>query len=243
MDWTDDYEFRAGILPSAIIVSPLIIPVYIINLDEADSIGSILLSGVIIVAFLYAISFQVRKKGSSIQEQLWKKFGGSPSTRFLRWSDSKIDEESKKQLYDAIRFYCMFDLCSKDEEKINPIEADERIKQAFSQIKPLVYHEDPNGKWAKYNAEYGFNRNLLGCRMYWICSAAIGVIICEIGWHLSGKFCFIFGGVLDLLLFLWAVIWSILVLPEVVKYPDELYAISMWHSFLVIIKKYKLLVK
>lgn len=237
MNWTDDYELRARIIPSAIIIFPIVIPVYLIIQDQASSFVSFLFSGAIIIALLYAISFSVREKGANIQEQLWKRWDGPPSTRFLRWRDSTIDEDMKKQIHEAVRLYCELNLYSRDEEQMNPEEADKKINQAFLHVKPFVYHADPNGKWTKYNAEYGFNRNLLGCKMYWICSATIGVVICGVGWYFSEKINFVLGVVLDSLLFLWAVAWGGYVLPRTVQVPADLYAKSVWQSFLVIIKK------
>ena len=65
-------------------------------------------------------------------------------------------------------------------------EADEKIGDAFIQVKHLVYYDDPKGMWRKYNAEYGFNRNLLGCKYLWIALSVVGVIICGFCWHFTG---------------------------------------------------------
>lgn len=237
MEWLDEYEIRARIIPSLIILLPLMIPIYLFVQDVMATIASLVFSGTIFFSFLYTVSFFVRKNGSNLEKKLWAQEGASPSTRILRWSDNTLSPNTKKQLHEAVKQYCHIDLASKEEEQNDPIESDKKIQDAFNQVKNLVYYDDPNGKWNKFNAEYGFNRNLLGSKWYWFASTIIGIVFSWVLWCYTCNLYYIYGLIINFLLFFMALLWTAYLLPNFVVDPANYYALAVWNSFLVIMKK------
>ena len=155
------------------------VPVFLIVYGEMTSIVSFFQNSVCCPS---SPSFIIRKCGSNYENDLWD---GAPSTRILRWRDDTFSVPVKTQLHEAVRSYCGITLSGTEDERIDPREADEKIIDAFSQVKHFVYHNDPNGTWKKFNAEYGFNRNLLGCKYLWVVLSAVGVVICGICWYFT----------------------------------------------------------
>ncbi len=237
MNRFDDYEIRARILPAIIVFLPVMIPVFLIVYGEMTATVSFLFSGIVLAALVYPLSFIVRRPGSRLEKTLWEQWGGPPSTRVMRWRDNTFSISLKTELHKAVRDYCGITLSDLDEEQNDPPEADEKIGDAFIQVKHLVYHDDPKGMWRKYNAEYGFNRNLLGCKYLWIALSVVGVIICGFCWHFTGDSAYVVGSFINLTILIIAVVLTRYILPETVKDPAEYYASSVWQSFLVIVKR------
>lgn len=237
VNWFDDYEIRARILPAIIVFLPIMIPIFLIIHSEMSSISSFLFSGLVLAAILYPLSFIIRISGSNFEKELWNQWDGPPSTRILRWRDKTLTVTLKTQLHEAVRSHCGITLSSIEEEQNNPYEADEKIRDAFTQVKHFVYYNDPNGIWKKFNAEYGFNRNLLGNKHLWISLSTVGVITCGVCWYFARDSAYIVGATIDTAILIIVVVLVRYVLPTAVKDPAERYAASIWHSFLTILKK------
>lgn len=237
MNWFDDYEIRARILPAIIVFLPVMVPMFLIIYSEIAPIVSFLFSGLVFAALLYPLSFIVRKPGSKLEKTLWEQWDGPPSTRVMRWRDNTFSIALKTELHKAVWGYCGIALSNLDEEQNDPHEADRKIGDAFSQVKHLVYHDNPKGMWRKFNAEYGFNRNLLGCKYLWVVSSFVGVVICGFCGYFTRDGAYAIGSFIDLLTLITAIVSTNYILPETVKDPAEHYASSVWQSFLVIVKK------
>mgnify|MGYP000847085916 FL=1 len=237
MNWFDDYEIRARILPAIIVFLPVMVPAFLIVYGEMASIASFLFSGIVFTALVYPLSFIVRRPGSRLEKTLWEQWDGPPSTRVMRWRDNTFSVSLKTELHKAVREYCGLTLSNLDDEQNDPHGADKKIGDAFIQVKHLVYHNDPEGMWRKYNAEYGFNRNLLGCKYLWIALSVVGVIICGSCWHFTGNSAYSVGLLINLTILAIAVVLTKCILPKTVKDPAEHYASSVWQSFLIIVKK------
>ena len=91
--------------------------------------------------------------------------------------------------------------------------------------------------WRKFNAEYGFNRNLLGCKYLWIAFSLVGAIVCGFCWYLARDSAYVVGLFINLAILIAAAILTQCVLPKTIKDPAEHYATSVWQSFLVVMKR------
>jgi hypothetical protein len=183
---------------------------------------------------LYTVSFFIQNNGQKIQEQLWKSWDGPPATRILRWRDQTFDDQYKEKLHRSIKEFLGIDLLNKEEEQQNPDVADLKIDNAFFQARRFVYNNNPNDLLGKYNAEYGFHRNLLGSRLYWIFSSVIGIILCGFVSYKFGTVDFFSGTIVDTFLFFFAIIWGWEILPKTIVHPANYYARTLWESFYLI---------
>jgi hypothetical protein len=239
MEWLDSYEMRARITPSIIICLPIIVPLYILFNDTGNPISGLIFSGVVFIGISYTVSFFVHYNGKKIQAELWKSWGGPPSSKILRWSDSTFPDEYKLKLHKATKEFLDIELFDKDNELKNPEAADLKFELAFNQAKRIVYNKSSNDLLGKFNAEYGFLRNLMGNRTIWVLSCAIGTSLCGLLYLKFNTIGYVSGTILEAVLFCFALIWGWYISPLTVVDPAKQYAITLWESFYLLAQENK----
>ena len=161
------YELKARVAPGLILALPALVDaVYtapVVSGWPVFATGS-----ACSVALIYGLGLFARARGGAIQPKLWSQWGGPPSTRLLRHRDSHFGDDLKSSIRKAVAKKFSVRLPSPDEEMRNPDGADRSIADVFRQVRPYLRQHDPNGLWSTHSAEYGFYRNLLGCRAAWV---------------------------------------------------------------------------
>lgn len=234
MEWLDQYEIRARIAPSIVVSIPLAVVLFIDIFEISDSLVETLIgAGSVYLILTYAFSIFIRGQGYGIEQRLWNKWGGPSSVRIMRWRDHKIGDDLKQQIYNKVRDKCGIILSSKEDEKRDPNKADELISQAFLKVKAILRRCDPEGLWTKHNAEYGFQRNLLGSRGIWLSFSILGVIICLVCWTAKKDDIWVLGLAVNSFWVIGSAISGWYFLPRSTKYSADRYAESAWNSFLV----------
>lgn len=238
MDWLDQYEIRARIMPAAIISLPIAISIIAITSIISDQFTQwIVGGGFIFIIFGYMLSFLIRYYGRELEKDLWIKWDGAPSTRFMRWRDSTFGDDLKQQLHETVKNHCGIALSTRAQEEIDPRKADEQIGQSFLHVKGIVRKDDPEGVWSKHNAEYGFHRNLLGSRKFWLAFPIIGIMACGTVFYFMKNENLVLGLALNILMAIISILGGWYYLPMVIKITADRYAESMWISFLACSKK------
>ena len=172
-------------VPGLILCVPALITVGAIGLDHFGWVKSVLGSVLITGVLSYGLSMLLRSGGVVLQERLYNKWGGPPSTRFLRWSDETLSGQKKTLIHRKISKDFNIKILSPEDERIEPKEADRIIGDAFDSIREKVRTTKKTGKlWEVHNIEYGFYRNFLG-------SWCWGIILCIIGIAVLALFCFV----------------------------------------------------
>lgn len=161
-------------MPALIVVFPLTFLAIIVLYVEGVSLG---LSGVVIAGGLHVLVIHlVRDQGRAAQRKLWKDWGGAPTTLKLRWHESD-NQYLQKRLHQAIGSATGVRLPTMMEQTADPNKADSFYETATAVLReqtrektsyPLVYRE---------LTDYGFRRNLYGCRGWGILCAAASVVI------------------------------------------------------------------
>ena len=115
--------------------------------------------------------------GKRLEKRLWLKWGGPPTTRFLRHSNSEFNAFTRKQLHKKLRTLGL-NVPSADHEKRDPQAADacweacaeELIGKTRDRKRfPLVY---------KGLVEYGFGRNMLGLKPLGLPLSIVALLAC-----------------------------------------------------------------
>ena len=167
----DSYERRARVLPGILLALPLVILCACITpLISRLKLLELSMDGIFAVALLVFFSNIVRQLGKNIEAMIWKQWGGPPSTRYLRPSDTTLAIETKNQFYKKILEETGIDLPN------NP--SDERIMQAFKVVRETLRRKDKEGLWINSNREYGFARNLLGSRVMIVVFSFVSTLLC-----------------------------------------------------------------
>jgi hypothetical protein len=174
----DKYEIRARIIPGLLLCLPVLITVGAVGLDYFHWLTSILGSAFITIVLSYGLSMLLRSGGVALQKKMYKKWGGPPSTRFLRWSDVNLSDQKKTIIQSKIKKDFKIQLLSKDEESTRPKDADRVINDAFDSIREKLRAKKKVSKlWETHNIEYGFYRNFLGSWHWGFILSVIGIAI------------------------------------------------------------------
>lgn len=234
MDWLDQYEIRARIAPTVVVLSPLLFALFFVVFGVTGSWpGSLSSVGVVALLLIYVLSFLPRQLGRRIEPGLWAGWGGPPTTRRMRWRDPTLDDETKRRLRERAEEVSGVALLSEDEEKKDTEEADELIGRSFEQVRATVREEDPEGLWSKHNAEYGAHRNLLGSRWLWLGTSMLGALVCGAVWYFGTRdFWISLGLIVEVGSVVAAYVMGWHVLPRSTKVAADRYAESVSGAFL-----------
>lgn len=159
----DPYDRPARLYPGLIVLTPLavlLVCLYGTKYIIASSVLSILgFSGI-----AYMLGSTARDAGKKLEDKLFAKWGGKPTTQMLRHSDNRIDGFTKNRIHQTLSKGIMATFPSAADELANPQQADEIYRAGtvwlISNTRdtkkfPLVFKE---------NIAYGFKRNMLGLK-------------------------------------------------------------------------------
>lgn len=124
-----------------------------------------------------------RDAGKAIEGPLWRSWGGPPTVRMLRHSDTTIAPGSKSLIYrQLIRFSIVDRLPSESEERQDPGHADELYGVCSEWLRRKALELKAKSPFDVVHAEnisYGFQRNILGIKRYGLAISfiALGVAI------------------------------------------------------------------
>jgi hypothetical protein len=184
------------------------------------------------IALLYGLGNIVRALGESMEVELWRNWDGPPSTRYLRHRDRTFGSALKTSLRYAIEQQFGIHLLSADEELKNRGDADRAIADAFVRVRQYLRKRDSDGLWSKHNAEYGFSRNLLACRVLWVVVSLCACIFAGFFAAKTGASVLNPAVAIGIISLICAVYVGWFLLPNATKKIAEGYAESAWMAFL-----------
>ena len=160
----DSYDRPARLYPGLMVFVPLAV-LLVCFYGTENIVSSSILSILGFSGVAYAIGRVARDSGKRIQEKLFKKWGGAPSTQMLRHSDTSIDVHTKERYHRIVGKGIGKSMPDAETESNNPVVADELYRAATvwliektrnTKMFPLVFKE---------NVAFGFHRNALGLRL------------------------------------------------------------------------------
>ncbi len=171
----DPYDRPARLYPGLLALMPL--PVLLLCLyGPAHPWISGPLSVVSFCGGGYLLGRVSRDAGKRIQEGLFIKWGGAPTTQLLRFREPLFDRHTKERFHGILAKGLGKSLPTAEEESADPVAADEIYRAATTWLIgqtrdtkafPLVFKE---------NIAFGFQRNSLGIRPYGIAVAVICIV-------------------------------------------------------------------
>jgi hypothetical protein len=227
----DPYEIKARIAPGLILsVAVLVAIVWVFPV--LSSLPLFAATGICSLALIYGLGNFARARGAAIQPKLWATWGGEPSTRFLRIRDSHFGDALKTSIRTELRRRFRVQLLPPDEEGRNSELADREIADSFKRVRSYLRQKDSDGLWQKQNIEYGFCRNLLGCRVSWIVLSLVALAF-ALGFALRTSQSLVNpGSIVGSISLLCAIYVGWFVLPAATKRVADAYAESAWMAFL-----------
>lgn len=160
----DSYTFRARVLPGLLAVLPLTIGVTALAPEPPEWWAT--MSGIVVACGgTYWLADIARHTGKQAESALFRKWGGKPTTRFLRHrnaSNSVKIERYHRKLRDLQPDLHM---PSAQEEREDPAASDRTYEAAIDYLKERVRGD---ALVFQANCEYGFRRNAFGLRRFGI---------------------------------------------------------------------------
>jgi len=228
----DAYELRARYFPAVILSIPLLTATQIVLSPRNESFGGAMEYAGAAVAIIYVVSLYVRHSGRQIQPELWSSWMGAPSTRFVRWRDTKVSHTEKVLIHTVVEQAFGLKLSTSTEEGREPLLADRLINDAFDRVRAYLRSHDSSGLVAKQNAEYGALRNLFAIRRAFALESAFCSVASLILWIAAHDRLYLWSSLVTAAYFVVGVFVGWRLLPNMVKLAAESYATSAWITFI-----------
>ena len=181
----DPYSLVARILPGYIVIAPI---TFLLVFSPAN--GQLSFGGAaLLIPIIYFFSYQIgRDRGKNIESRLWDKWGGAPVTRFLRHSNSELDEFTRTTIHDLMRATGNI-VPSPEEEELDPENTDRAYYACGRTIIRRTRDAERFPLVFRSLTTYGFQRNLYGLKPFGIAvtivslAASITGIVGEPDWR------------------------------------------------------------
>ena len=166
----DAYDRQARLYPAAAVAAPAtLLALMLFSLPKWWS-GLI---GFIVAGGLHLIIVQiVRDLGTEQQPNLFKMWGGTPTTVRLRWA-SAANTTLHQRRHDDVAAGTGVTLPTAEQEVADPAAADEAYETAATVLREKTRNADEHGMVKTEVTHYGFRRNLYGCRPFGVAVAAV----------------------------------------------------------------------
>jgi hypothetical protein len=163
MLWLNDYERRARLLPGLVAIFPIVIVLVTLGLRQLAVVSSFV-SGLTVIGGPALLAGAVRHWGQKAEHRLWEKWGGPPTTRWLRLR-GESDSEFERDLWrNAVSAISGMPLPSLRAERSNAEKADKVIVAAVKRIRDRTRDKERFDILFSENRTYGQERNMYGIR-------------------------------------------------------------------------------
>ena len=176
MKQTDPYTYRARIQPALIVVLPLGLWFLAWTLDTSAISGALL--GIVGTGGGTALLAQLgRDRGRRKQADLWRRWGGPPTTQLLRFRDSE-NRARLRQWRSGVETLVGHSLPSENQEANDATAADEEYEAAVHAVREATRDRTKFALVFAENVNYGFRRNLWGWKTIGLPIAVVAALGC-----------------------------------------------------------------
>lgn len=233
----DAYERKARFYPAMLALLPLFcasLALYPVELQTVGSATSI----AVYCGVGFFLSSLARARGKAIEEKLYKKWGGQPTTQLLRHRYKDLSSTTRARYHTWLQSLIpAIQMPTEDDEKANPDRADDIYSGCTDWLRertrdrenfPLVFKELTN---------YGYARNLLGLKSVGVTLALVGVSLGIL--RVTGRLPFgslALAGMSIAVSSLMLLVWLLLVRSDWVKIPAFAYAQALLASLQAILE-------
>ena len=177
MDILDPYGRYARAYPVCITIAPVVLALLPFIPDSWD--WKLLLPPFILLP-LYHLCKQIGGyRGKNLQSALWDKWGGPPTTRFLRHGNSEFNPIIRNRIHNKFR-KSGYHVPSKEEQEQNPQEADDYYESCIKILINLTRNDKRFPLVFKGLKEYGFWRNIFALKPSGLTLALLSLSACLI---------------------------------------------------------------
>lgn len=169
----DRYSTEARVIPASVLVLPPALSVIGLY-PPARDLSSISLVASAAVVGIVILSNVVRFRGRTEEVRLFRKWGGPPTTRALRFRLAE-DRVRVAQLHETVSSATGMELPGEEDERRDSVRADKAYEAAVRMLRELTRDPDRFRIVLAENAGYGMRRNLWATRDWGRTVTALGV--------------------------------------------------------------------
>ena len=226
---SDRYERKACLLPGLLLAAVPALTAWTVLHEFAtwDMAAGTSLGLEFLVAFV--LGHLARARGRNIEEVLWKAWGGSPTTRWLRPWDTTCSDQQKSKWRAAIKKLTGLTIPASVPASGDQTEVDRVNTDAVRQLRYFLRGKPEAAMVATHNEDYGFARNLCGVRWHWvvICVACVVATAVAFAFGLKPFFGLAIAGGCTLIAFLIARELPVYVRRCADRYAESLFATAV----------------
>jgi len=175
----DIYTLKTRYYPTLIAVAPIclcFLPLVVEEYGLLSGLPVTLISGLGLGLLMDQVG---RDMGRKKQSRLFAKWGGMPTTVYLRHRDAHINPVSKSRYHTILdNFLPDLALPSKEQERKDPDQADAIYSSCADFLRERTRDKDRFPLVFQENCNYGFRRNLWGMRPIGTTLAVLGTLAC-----------------------------------------------------------------
>lgn len=173
----DFYTLRARIYPALIALVPLFAQLVAYFPDlPTNATGKALFTIAGSTGMLYLLATMSRSAGKKTEKRLLRKWGGWPTTIWLRHRDVNVLPSSKQRYHWYLQAHIHnISIPTEEQERRDPEGADQVYSSAIQWLKEQR-RGDEFSLINKENTEYGFRRNMRGLKGLAIAISLLGVL-------------------------------------------------------------------
>lgn len=221
----DEYTRRARFYPALLAALPISTAAVVLGITRAEWWSSI--AGLVVASGFWGLVSQIgRHSGKKREPELWRSWGGAPTTILLRYQGNSNPvrvEELHKRLFQMTGMT----FPTPEEEAQDPQHADKIYETATDQLRRATRNREQFPLVFEENCHYGYRRNVLGLRSWAIGICLVTAVVLAALVVIDSTFVRSERGVLAALAvldFVAAAGWSRLVNADWVKQPAFAYA-------------------
>ena len=233
----DSYSLQSRVLPAVIFMLPFFIEAnYIIALLDYQIVISATISNILLFVSLSLFANWARYFGRKKEQQFFKKWGGAPTTRFLRENNTEYNPYKRKEVKKYLKM--MFNnlkMPTAEEERLHMGDCDKKYEAYVSDLRSLTREPKKFALLQSENRNYGMWRNLYGLKnaalvvifIFFITNLLLAIFIPSV---MSVTNCVILSTILMIL----ALIWLFVVTQTKIKDIAECYARQLLDTVVIL---------
>ena len=170
------YTLYARAFPVYITIMPIVLVLVPILPEGFDwKLGGA--SGIVLLPLSYLCRQIGGDTGKQREKFLWKKWGGPPTTRFLRHENSEFNSITRDRIYDTFRNLGFY-VPSHEEQVQNPEKAENSFESCVFELRRRTRDNNQFPRIFQELRDYGFRRNVFALKPMGLTLTVISFCIC-----------------------------------------------------------------
>lgn len=182
----DPYERRARLYPGLICISPLVMTGVVLCPDACNKLSA-LVAILVSIGVLQLVSGLARDRGKKIEKMLFESWGGMPSVSIFRFSDQVLNQAMKVRYHNELSQKTGIQGPTAEAEQEDLMAADMIYLSWSDYLRSTARDSGRYGLLLEENTNYGFRRNLLGVKPFFLIALVVALGGVSVDTYLKGS--------------------------------------------------------